>query len=358
MFEPKLPFGIEFEFTDRLQEGPLEEAITIALQPFGHELVRSESPDTWTFKTDSTCGWEFTTPILKGLEALVELGTIMKSIQSRFVGRNLVDQRCGIHVHLGVEDVTRRQLKTLFLTFQKIEPFLFKMVPNSRGRSSYCESLGHYRYEDEDDGYFPTDHSTAVNLADWSHRGSLEVRYAPGSCNERKVTGWISLIQGVIRKALDDGAPGNEISNLETFLSWIGEGDETDWDRKVVAWIKDRYGELRNPEDRRGAYRAAKEFRDRMDHVHQSWHFRQREEMNRDQKREHDNQMVEWASQGDDMLDHPIPEDFRNDFYRRNPSRAPEDWVDPEAPDEEGPEGDVEAATVEEVRETADAPQE
>ena len=350
MFEIFLPFGVELEFTRDLGEfGDFETVCNNALLPFRKHVHRQETPLHWTLKEDGSCGYELTTPVLKDDRDFQELLEVAGSIQTHYGTRDLVNRSCGLHVHFDVNGLTRRDLVKVFEAFSQAEPFLFNLCPRSRQRNSYCHPIarpaaGQHqpRGDDEDDewdddvedyaGSLPMDHYAAVNLGRWNQRGTMEVRYQTGTCDRNKLLGWISFLQGFIRRAANESSESQvpAITNLEQFWAWQGNPSTTP-DRAIQAWVNNRFSEFQTRSNGRSGsnretYAQAVRIRGHMDELHQSYHYAIRREMNREQRRAHDRTILEYERTGD--LNHSIPEEWITQFYISHPRRAPEGWLD------------------------------
>lgn len=101
----------------------------------------------------------------------------------RFAGRlaslgATVNSSCGLHVHLDARGVTQER-KSLFLKWlEKIQDWLFSLMPPSRRCSTYCRRLpetGHYAWANK------TDFNT------------IEIRIHGGSLNPHKIAGWLNV---------------------------------------------------------------------------------------------------------------------------------------------------------------------
>ncbi len=295
MFEPTLRFGVEMEFSSNLvQHNALRTAVNRALEPLHCHVSESERSDVWTLKSDCSCGWELTTPILEGKEDLRSLSRVVKSIQDQFNNQDLVDNRCGLHIHFDMSGVSRNSLRQVIESFRKVEPLTHSLIPGSRRTNGFCRPLS------ERCGDMPDDHYSAVNLGRWSQRGDMEIRYHSGTCNHEKIFGWICYLQGVAAKALASGPPQRNISTPEDFWAWMGVNENTDlsdWDREAKEWIDTRRNYLQDhdPLRTRRVYDIAHNIRQRMVQDDRQYHYRQREPMNRAQRREHDQSVLTWA---------------------------------------------------------------
>lgn len=132
-----------------------------------------------------------------------------------------VDRDCGFHVHLssirnhfGFVSLNYEEhyLQRLFKVAQKIENFIFDLMPQSRQRNLYCRRL--------------TDHHSIGYHHSWISASSrvptIEIRIHPGTLNPWKVKGWIEACI-VMQKAFHAALKEEENQILELFMT--GEHD-------------------------------------------------------------------------------------------------------------------------------------
>jgi len=240
MCEVKAPFGVELEFSSRRTSySTLLSQLQTICENRGSTLSESEGLEHWTLKHDCSCGFELTTPRLEGEDGLNHLCLVAKDLQHENAGNSLVDRSCGMHVHIGIEDITRRQLQNIFVAFQRLEPLTLLTVPPSRNDNNYCRRISDWRAYD---GRLelPTDHSDGVNFMGWNYRGDMEIRYGAGTCDHNKIRHWVLYIQGVLGRACEVGPPENSIDNPDGLEAWLGEeGCPT------VNWVRERYNRFR-----------------------------------------------------------------------------------------------------------------
>lgn len=68
---------------------------------------------------------------------------------------------CGLHIHVGVENLTQQQKTSVFNCFKTLEPELYNLVPGSRKTNSYCRSVRGMRFPEG--GY--TDRYRTLNVS-------------------------------------------------------------------------------------------------------------------------------------------------------------------------------------------------
>ena len=138
---PDRTFGVEFEV----------EASKDYLKPTIIKLIKEMNTIPITFKTtlldyfkfkrdgslDSKRGVEIITHVLKGDKGKEIIEKMCELLQKSFETSN----RCGLHIHIGVNDFTDGELKDVYYIYQHIEPLLKYYVNPSRIKNRYCKKL-------------------------------------------------------------------------------------------------------------------------------------------------------------------------------------------------------------------------
>jgi superfamily II DNA or RNA helicase len=162
----------------------------------------------WNVVSDSSCGWEIVSPILKGKEGIEDLVTLFHHFESKNIFQQLdleVNQKTGLHVHLGWNYQNLEQTKTFIHATRKFSPALYSLVAPSRLENTYCQPIRKF---------FPiskinkiktmnefkqcwVDHETRyhdINLRGIRNRvQTFEVRLHSGTYDGTKIASWIGL---------------------------------------------------------------------------------------------------------------------------------------------------------------------
>lgn len=180
-------FGIEYEFTNssgslgRMAE-VVREATSQNAEVRCYEHTRNNY-DTWVCKTDSSCGTELVSPILKGPRDLKIVAEVLPSLQNNSFH---IAETCGQHVHVEIADFTNEQAGILAAYWMKIERFILNGTPNHRRNNHFCSLLTHYNSNvDPNRRYTPADvlscmtrGRNAINFGNWNvGRGTVEFRF-------------------------------------------------------------------------------------------------------------------------------------------------------------------------------------
>lgn len=95
---------------------------------------------TWVVKSDSSCGIEVCTTILKGWTGLNSLLKAQQALAKAKIVK--ADQRCSLHVHVNVADLTQQEFINVMAAYIKYEPIFMDSVPARRKNSRYCSPIG------------------------------------------------------------------------------------------------------------------------------------------------------------------------------------------------------------------------
>jgi len=97
--------------------------------------IKSDRSITPGERSENAMGFEIVGPILKGMEGLELLKSVLEITKEMGV---LVNKSCGFHVHIGLGSL--EGLKGIILNFIKYEIAFDSMVPPSRRNNGYCKS--------------------------------------------------------------------------------------------------------------------------------------------------------------------------------------------------------------------------
>lgn len=143
------------------------------------------------------------------------------TVQRSSIVGNLVNKKCGLHVHMKLEALARwesnnMQTKRRVFEFAKaIEPYMFDISAKSRRGNEYCRMLY--------DEYCLDNHHSWITCS--SRYPTIEVRIHGGTMNPWKVKGWLNAWKQ-IRPTLDKVALGKD--DWQDCIQTVKAGDITD----------------------------------------------------------------------------------------------------------------------------------
>ena len=270
-FNTHRTFGVELEVSNTVSQDDLRKIV--AKRNHRDVLVTSWAESItnhyWHVKTDSTCGplgkyadaggFEVTSFVASGYKDLMEIVKIANRLAKNGV---VVNDNCGLHIHVGVSDFTVQEVGVLLGYWLKIEEWMRQMVPDRRKNNKYCKFLAVARgrkYE-KDRTYSPkvfyelikptnlSPHDNAqrrvalnlVNYTAWNlykkysytgeYRPTLEFRFPEGTLNGKDIKNWVCLFLLFVENMMHKTMPENlsPSDSLDYFLSVCGLQCEQD----------------------------------------------------------------------------------------------------------------------------------
>ena len=145
--------------------------------------------------------------------------TVLDDVNSKRKFPLSFSERCSVHVHLDVRDVTHEQLYGTILWYAVFERVLFKFAGATREKGVYSvplyeaiESVKNlhgfnninnmmhvFRSEGGNNRY----KYLAINIGAIKNFGSIEFRHHPGTDNSERISTWINIIMCLKRMALN-----------------------------------------------------------------------------------------------------------------------------------------------------------
>lgn len=187
--------------------------VGIEIETLRGNYDRSRVPATWEQVEDISCGLEFRSGKIETSEALFdEVPQICHMLQDWLV----VDNRCGLHVHLGfkhLQDLTAKYRLGRFLHYY--EDLIFSLLAPNPTRARYCQKLPDNMWHGMQNGrgFLPWYDLTKDPTLGGSHRywwlnansmhrhGTLEFRVMNGTLYHNQILGWVSLLQCIFDAA-------------------------------------------------------------------------------------------------------------------------------------------------------------
>lgn len=94
----------------------------------------------WLIKPDRSCGMELCSPVVKGWLGIKEICQVADILRQDPVLS--IDQRCSLHVHIEVEDMSVEDVAKILTYWVKCEGVFLDSVPIRRKRNQYCQCIG------------------------------------------------------------------------------------------------------------------------------------------------------------------------------------------------------------------------
>ena len=272
----ELRFGVEIETVKR-ERGTVARAIQSVVGGEVSHVGGSSSYDPWEVRDDKNRVWnvvadsslgnvaahlraEIVTPVLC-YEDINDLQEVVRAV--RRCGAQ-VDEKCGLHIHVGTEEFGGKALTNLAKTFYKYEPLIIAALGVSEQRmrqytkplsEEFIARLGKLRTRTRDQvnkawyGHLnnhPTRYCRSryqtLNLNSVFYRGTVEFRLFEGTLHAGRVKAAVQFVLAIAAKALNSrGAssrkrefdPASAKYDFRVFLLHLGLiGDEFKTARK------------------------------------------------------------------------------------------------------------------------------
>ncbi len=200
---------------------------------FGVEIETSKCPryirirnkSCFGAKPDSSIsGIEFVSPILRGDEGLKEVQTFLHyANQYGF----MVDDRCGLHVHINVQNLSPLQQRKIAYAFVKTTEVWHSFINKSRDNCLYARRLDYNCADIQNCRYFHNfaaskDRYGWLNIAAVDCHNTFEVRLHQGSLDRDEVCNWIiallrfvDAVKDIKYRVLDELFKGDPVLQFE-----------------------------------------------------------------------------------------------------------------------------------------------
>ena len=209
--DPTQLFGLEIE-TERIPLIP-DNYYVVGMTGMGDNSLRN---------VDGLHSWEY-------LTKPADFPTTMTILQrffakSKFTDKNF-SERCSIHVHANVQDLTVTQLKSICFLYQVCERLLYGFIGQERESNIYCvpwnQTTLHYGLMDKLENILTLKRwmkYTGLNLLPLFVTGTIEFRHLHGTADLTKIATWLQLIACIMLagKQANSEELEKEITELNT----------------------------------------------------------------------------------------------------------------------------------------------
>lgn len=258
-FNEERTFGIEIEFTTAPRETVAslmrQKGLLAEVEGWNH-FTRHH----WKVITDSSCGYELVSPVLKGRDGLNQLAKACEALKE--AGAK-VNRKCGLHVHHDVNDYDPKQIANIFAIYIKLENTIDTLVPQSRrgNNNRYCNSL--FRGTDQQsvlDKLREVDtirdianiwHTRylKINFHSYVKYGTLEFRQHSGTIEFEKIYNWVLLTQQMVDMSATPvqktyKAESDNLQSMRNILRLIPAKGATQEIAEMLKWYRKRAKQL------------------------------------------------------------------------------------------------------------------
>ncbi len=187
--------GIEIEMEGR----------NLGLKDFGEGMIVA---DNWKLTSDGSLRGESCEYVLAGPITRKQVGKSLRELNKFFRARNAILQpsnRCGVHVHVNVQDLEVKQVINMMLLYFVFEDVLVRYCGEEREGNLFCLRAKdasqllyvlHKAHVDQNLNYFQEDayRYAAMNASSLKKYGTLEFRALPTSQDIMSIEKWVHIL--------------------------------------------------------------------------------------------------------------------------------------------------------------------
>ena len=205
-FVSKLTFGVEIESYHYTRESVIAAGVQNGLQVHSEGYNHRDNKTYFKIVSDSSLQGDNTnevvSPILKGnkgLNSLKAMCDTLAAVDAR------VNRSCGLHVHIGAENLSDDHYVRIVRNYQKLESVIDSFMPNSRrgNNSRWCHSLqgvDFSRCTTKRDVYdaMHGDRYYKVNAVAYLRHKTIEFRQHSGTVEYEKISNWVKFLAKLV----------------------------------------------------------------------------------------------------------------------------------------------------------------
>lgn len=260
-FDSKRTFGVELEVNtdDRFNLKSIVKPAVKDRQIVVTGWDQSSNNNYWHIKSDSTCGYigkhrDYGSEVVSfkavGWKDLNEITLVAKTLQEAKVD---INENCGLHVHVGIEDFSDNDVGILLARWMKIENIFCQMLPSHRIDNLHCKLWSKKKLYRKNKRYTALeiwqlgkpknlapsgnkDKRMAINFVNYQtaclyggNRKTVELRLPEGTVSPEDVASWVRLFVNFVDVSKTSPMPLSlrQVSNLNTFYEYFGLNETT-----------------------------------------------------------------------------------------------------------------------------------
>ena len=170
----------------------------------------------WKVERDGSVstGGEVVSPILSGVDGMEQIKKVAQAVK---LAGGSISRSCGLHIHVGVKDLSPQARVNLLTRWYATFPSVKKFVSKNRWTSPYCSTptaseLGGWKTEilaGRDPDKTRAIRTRSMNITNFPKTGTYEIRLHQGSLNPKKITTWIKFLLAFV----EFGSQNDEFEN-------------------------------------------------------------------------------------------------------------------------------------------------
>lgn len=228
-------FGVEIENYGVTRAALLAELRAQGLEAHEEGYNHATRP-YWKIVSDGSVSgpdaFELVSPVLRGYEGLEDLARACRALK---VCGAQVNATCGLHVHLGAQDLSVENMRNLVRNYLVLEPTIDQIMPPDRRASNnrYCLSLQGSRTLAEAERQIlaattaeqlgtaanaGSSRYHKVNMQSFFRQGTIEFRQHSGSTDFEKISFWVKFLANLVDYSKQRLLPHNlPVAEFTTF---------------------------------------------------------------------------------------------------------------------------------------------
>jgi hypothetical protein len=222
-----LTFGIEIE-TVGLEKIEIAKAINRVVGGYldnGRNFVIDDQQRVWKVVRDGSLNGSVNGEVVSPILRYRDMETLQNVIREIRQAGARVDYSCGIHIHIGADNISPEAAIRLAKTVNKYEDIIFEALNvKSNRRERYCQSVNRgflnraaskkitsndqlneawYGYYNTEIRHYDPTRYHGLNLHSWFDHRTVEFRYFNGSLHAGKIKAYVQFCMALAIKAID-----------------------------------------------------------------------------------------------------------------------------------------------------------
>lgn len=248
-FNCNRPFGVEIETNSSDQRDFRANPLSGREMPAGIEFVGwlisnrlktqakiekwhlTHNNAGWVLKPDRSCGIEICSPVSQGTLGLQRICAVVQALSKE--KQVIADERCGLHVHVGLEDLNTSERGAVLAHWVKCESLFLDSTPAGRKRNRYCQQIGLSPMFEHNNNYTPAMLLSLLGSMKYytmnayhlnrGNRATIEFRIIEGAgcLDPYLIKNWVRLCVHFVDRAKTVGMPPEYNGTPKSGLLWL-----------------------------------------------------------------------------------------------------------------------------------------
>lgn len=198
-------FGVEIECNVYHDSMRSHDDIVYQVEAYNHTDHREQDRHVFKFVHDSSltgsCPTECVSPVLNDTDGFTALEAACQDLQDAGA---YVNRSCGLHVHIGAQDLTEQEYCNVFVNYMYLQTAICRFMTPSRRTATWCRPLASYKGQllacqtRQQVRYTLNSRYFCVNPVAYDAHKTLEFRQHSGSTNYDKISHWVRFCAALV----------------------------------------------------------------------------------------------------------------------------------------------------------------